>query len=140
MLPEDWVVEDVATNDSLLSGHLLNLHPRDDVQKESIRLTFRRTGEDTLLWPTGVGEGEFIPQGILDISGQPVQRGLLVCPTGEITSIWYQQAEGQTNIKQGDLEFGIIFSATPFHCEAGYSLDGKIQRVGEMIIASLKVL
>jgi hypothetical protein len=119
---------------------LLNLHPRDDVQKENVRLTFRRTGEDTLLCSSGLGEGEFTPQDILDLSGQPVQRRLLVCPTGEITSNWYQQAEDQPNIKLGDLEFGVIFSAKPFHSEAGYSIDGKIQRLGGMIIVSLKVL
>ena len=68
-----------------------------------------------------------------------MQRVLLVCPTGEVTSIWYHQGEGVPNITRGDLEFGFIFSATPSHCEAGYSLSGKVQRVGEMIIASLNV-
>jgi hypothetical protein len=34
---------------------------------------------------------------------------LLVCPTGEITAIWYQNAkEGQPNIDRGDIEFGFI--------------------------------
>ncbi len=37
------------------------------------------------------------------------------------------------------MEFGFIFSAAPVHCQAGASLNGKVQRVGEMIIASLKV-
>jgi hypothetical protein len=50
---------------------------------------------------------------------------------------WYHQGEGQPNIARGDLEFGFIFSAAS-HCEAGYSLGGKAQNVGEMIIASLK--
>ena len=101
-------------------------------------MTFRSLGEDAYLWPTGVGEGQFIPQGTLEVAGQPAQRLLLVCPAGEVTAIWYQ-AEGKPNITLGDLEFGFIFSAVPTHCEAGYSLSGKIQRVGEMIIASLKV-
>ena len=102
-------------------------------------MTFRRVGEETMLWPTGVGEGEFIPQGTLDVAGQPAQRLLLVCPTGEVTSIWYHQSEGVAHIARGDLEFGFIFRATPSHCEAGVSLEGKVQRLGEMVIASLKV-
>lgn len=135
MLPEDWTVEEASSNDQLLSGHLLNLRP--NAGKENIRMTFRRIGEEVLLWPTGVGQGEFISQGTLDIAGQPAQRMLLVCPTAEVTAIWYHQAEGQPNITRGDLEFGFIFSAAS-HCDAGYSLSGKNQLMGEMIIASLK--
>ena len=141
-LPEDWIVEEITTFDPIMNGHTLNLHPREispdlAVAKESIRMTFRRTGEDARLWPTGVGQGEFIPQGALDVAGQPARRVLLVCPSGEVTAIWYHQGEGEPNITRGDLEFGFIFSAGG-HCEAGYSLNGKTQRVGEMIIASLK--
>lgn len=143
-LPEDWVVEETTTFDPLMNDHTLNLHSREiapgqRVDKENIRLTFRRIGEDARLWPTGVGQGEFIPQGTLTVAGQPAQRLLLVCPTGEITAIWYHQAEGQPNITRGDLEFGFIFSAAE-HCEAGYSLSGKSQLLGEMIIASLSLL
>lgn len=138
MLPEDWVVEEVTTADPLMNGHMLNLHPEYATGKENIRMTFRRSGEDVLLWPTGVGQGEFIPQGTLEVAGQPVQRVLLVCPTGEITGIWYHQDEGQPDITRGDMEFGFIFSAAS-HCEAGFSLGGKTQRMGEMIIASLEV-
>jgi len=139
MLPEDWIVEEATTSDPLMNGHMLSLHPKYDVEKERIRMTFRRVGEEAMLWPTGVGEGEFIPQGTLDVTGQPALRVLLVCPTGEVTSIWYHQGEGVPNITRGDLEFGFIFSATSLHCESGYSLSGKVQRVGEMIIASLNV-
>lgn len=139
MLPEDWVVEDVTGADPLMSGHLLTLKPEYESGKESIRMTFRRFGEEFHLWPTGVGHGEFIPQGTLDVAGQPVRRILLVCPSGEVTEIWYHDAgEGQSNIQRGDFEFGFIFSG-PGHCEPGYNLGGKNQRVGEMIIASLKV-
>jgi hypothetical protein len=125
-----------------MNGHTLNLHPKEIapdviVDKQNIRMTFRRVGEDALLWPTGVGQGEFIPQGTLDIAGIPAQRLLLTCPNGDVTSIWYHQADGQPNIARGDMEFGFIYSAGP-HC-AGFSLSGKTQRWGEMIIASLKV-
>ena len=142
LLPEDWVVEDVTTSDPL-QNHVLYLHPRisDPASLASpinIRLTFREAGESILLWPTGVGQGDFIPHGTLDIAGSPAQRMLLVCPTGEITSIWYHHAQEQAELARGGLEFGIIFSASP-HCEPGCSLDGKTQWVGEMIIASLQV-
>jgi putative hemolysin len=132
--PDNWMIEESVTD-----IHLLTIHPLDFPDRESIRLTFRRIGEEALLWPTGVGEGEFIPQGTLDISGQPVNRLLLVCPAGEVTAIWYHQAADQPNIVRGDLEFGIIFSATPYHCQDGFSLVGELQRLGESIIASLAV-
>ena len=99
MLPEDWIVEEVTTSDPLMNGHALNLHPNYVSGKENIRITFRRVGEDVHLWPTGVGQGEFIPQGTLDIAGQPALRMLLICPTGEVTSIWYHQAEGRATIR-----------------------------------------
>lgn len=137
-LPDGWVVEEVTAGDPSMIGHALNLYSAIDSQTKNIRMTFRRVGEDTPLWPTGVGQGEFIPQATLDVAGQPALRVLLVCPTGEITAIWYHQAEGQPNITRGDLEFGFIFS-TFSHCEPGYSLSGEVQLVGEMIITSLKV-
>jgi len=137
MLPDDWVVEDVTTSDQLMSGHHLNLHPTDGT--ENIRMTFRRMGEEFHLWPTGVGQGEFIQQGTLDIAGQPARRVLLVCPTGEVTAIWYHNMEeGQPNITRGDMEFGFIYSVGE-HCQQGQSLGGKVQRWGEMIVASLNV-
>jgi putative hemolysin len=137
-LPDGWVVEEVTAGDPLMIGHALNLYSVVDSQAKNIRMSFRRVGEEIPLWPTGVGHGEFIPQGTLDIGGQPAQRVLLVCPTGEVTAIWYHQAEGQPNITRGDLEFGFIYS-TIGHCEPGYNLSGESQLVGEMIIASLNV-
>lgn len=143
MLPEDWVVEEITTLEPMMSGHILKLHPRETspeehIEKLNLRMTFRLSGEDVLLWPTGVGEGEFLQRKTLDIAGQPALRYLLVCPSGEITAIWYHDAEGQPNITRGNMEFGFIYSAGS-HCEPGLSLDGKIQLVGEMIIASLQV-
>lgn len=138
MLPEDWVVEEIAADDPLLGGHLLNVHPQAADDQANIRLTFRRVGEETLLWPTGVGEGDFVPQGTLEIAGEPAQRALLVCPSGEVTAIWYHQSEGQPTITRGDLEFGIIYSDGE-HCAPGSNLSGEDQLVGEMIIASLKL-
>jgi putative hemolysin len=142
MLPEDWAVDETTTFDPLMNGHTLMLHsqPTTGVNDLNIRMTFRRVGEDVLLWPTGVGAGQFIQQGTLDVAGQPARRILFVCPTGQVNEIWYHNAEeSQPNITRGDMEFGFILSLTGFYCEEGHSLGGKIQRVGEMIIASLKV-
>jgi len=135
MLPEDWKVEEITTSDPLMNGHLLNLY----TEGLNIRMTFRHIGEDVLLWPTGVGAGEFIEQGTLNIASQPAQRSYFVCPNGEINSIWYHGEAGTPNIQRGDFEFGFIFSLAGFYCEEGHSLDTKSQHVGEMIIASLKV-
>jgi hypothetical protein len=138
MLPEDWVVEEITTFDPLMSGHSLSLHPNYD-DKQNIRMAFHRVGEDVRLWPTGVGQGEFIEQGTLDITGQPARRLLLVCPGGDVTAIWYHGSEeAQPNIMRGDMEFGFIYSIGS-HCDPGLSIGGKTQRWGEMIIASLKV-
>jgi putative hemolysin len=139
MLPEDWIVEEAPTSDLLLSGHMLNLRPRDEVDSAAIRMTFRRLGEDTLLWPTGVGQGEFVTGGTLDVAGAPARRLYLVCPTGQVTSIWYHGGENEANIIRGEVEFGFIFGLTGDHCPEDASLGGKVQRVGEMIIASLEL-
>jgi hypothetical protein len=135
MLPEDWKVEEITTSDPLMNGHMLNLY----TEGLNIRMTFRRLGEEVLLWPTGVGAGEFISQGILDVASQPARRIYFVCPTGQVNSIWYHGGENEPNIQRGELEFGFIFSLTYFYCEEGHSLDGKSQHVGEMIIASLTI-
>jgi putative hemolysin len=137
-LPDGWAAEEADASDPLLVGHELNIYNVLAAQSNTIRLTFRRAGEDTLLWPTGVGEGEFVQQGTLEIAGQPANRMLLVCPSGKVTAIWYQQGKGQPNISLGSLEFGIIFS-TVGHCEPASNLSGEAQLVGEMIIASINI-
>ena len=121
-----------------MNGHLINLHPQDASALLNIRMTFRCMGDDFLIWPTGVGQGEFVQHGTLEITGEDARRELLVCPTGEIDSIWYQGVD-EPNIHRGDMEFGFIFGDTQGHCSEGFSLGGKNQRVGEMIIASLQV-
>jgi hypothetical protein len=37
------------------------------------------------------------------------------------------------------MEFAFIYSYSGVYCQEGYSLTGKVQLVGEMIIASLNV-
>jgi putative hemolysin len=140
MLPEDWVVDETTTFDPVMNDHVLIFHLRQapDVHPE-IRMSFRSVGEDAMLWPTGVGQGEFIAGGTLDVAGAPVTRTYLVCPAGQINSIWYQGGENQPNIQRGNMEFGFIYSYSGTYCSGENSLTGKVQLVGEMIIASLQV-
>jgi putative hemolysin len=138
LVPEDWIIEGEWGSDPL-SGHLINIHPRADIDGRNIRVTFRLKGEDILLWPTGVGQGEFLPDGTLDIASEPALRYRLVCPSGETTSIWYHQSQDTAAVTRGDLEFGFLYSASPHHCESGQSLEGKNQLIGEMIISSLSL-
>jgi hypothetical protein len=137
-LPDVWTVDEDTSDDPLLAGHVINLYSLANPEKANIRITFRQIGDETPLWPTGVGDGEFIPQGTLDIAGQPSQRVLLVCPGGEVTEIWYHDNVDQPVLTRGDLEFGIIFS-TIGHCEPGSSLVGETQLTGETIISSLQL-
>jgi len=138
-LPEDWVVDETTVGDPLMNGHMLMLHPQITTGADlNIRMTFQRKGEGVPLWPTGVGAGEFVPQGTLDIVGQPARRVLFVCPTGQVNEIWYHDAgELDSNIQRGNMELGFILAYTGVYCQEGYSLSGKLQWLGEMIIASL---
>jgi len=140
-LPSDWVIDETTTGDPLMNGHMLMLQPAQPAEVDlQIRMTFRRSGEDVPLWPTGVGSGEFIQQGTLDVGGQPARRVLFVCSSGQVNNIWYHgQADNTPNIQRGDMEFGFILGYHGAYCQEGYSLGGKLQYVGEMIIASLSV-
>ena len=138
LLPSDWAVVETTTGDPLMNGHLLNLRPHNTGENLDIRMSFRRIGENVLLWPTGVGAGEFIFNGILNIGHKPARRMLFICPTGQINSVWYQD-ENEVNIQLDGLEFGFIFGYSGVYCQDGYSLGGKDLRVGEMIISSLQV-
>ena len=86
-LPPDWVAEP-ADSDNILSGHLINFHSAQG-DPTNLRMTFRQIDQDTLLWPTGVGQGDFVPQGGLEIAGMSALRVALVCPDGSVTSLWY---------------------------------------------------
>ncbi len=137
LLPPDWVVDETAAGDPLLKDHLLNLHPQDQDRNTNLRITFRQADEtEVLLWPTGVGSGEFVPQGTLEVAGGRARVVFFVCPTGEVQSIWFEGDEN-ANLRCGDLEFGFIFSLMNVYCQADNSLDEEAQRIAEMIVASL---
>jgi putative hemolysin len=141
LLPDDWAVDETTVGDPLMNGHTLMLQPDQPAAVDlQIRMTFRRSGEDVPLWPTGVGSGSFVPQGTLDVAGQAARRVLFVCSTGQINDIWYQGAvETSPNIQINNMEFGFILGYHGAYCQDGYSLGGKVEYVGEMIIASLRV-
>jgi len=143
MLPEDWVVDETTGSDPLMNGHMLRLHPRlqaEGAEGLHIRMTFRPAGDETPLWPTGVGAGQFVEQGTLDVAGEPARRVYFVCPAGQVNEIWYHgSADTSPNLQRGDMEFGLISTLTGSYCEEGHSLGGKLQHLGEMIIASLRV-
>lgn len=139
LLPEDWVVEETSTSDPLMSGHFLRLHTREQAgELMNIRVSVRRLREETLLWPTGVGEGEFVPLGTLDVDGQRVRRIGFQCPTGAVSAIRYHGPEETGgNIQSGDLEFGFIASLGDETCQQSVSMEGKTARLADMIVASL---
>jgi putative hemolysin len=138
-LPPDWVVDESSGEEAILEGHLLNIHPRDSSSNLNLRVTFRKPDQaDILLWPTGVGSGEFVQQGTLQAAGENARRVQFVCPGGQVNSLWYQ-GEEQASIQSGGLEFGLIYGFTGVHCQEGYSLGGKDERVGDLIVASLSV-
>jgi hypothetical protein len=122
-----------------MSGHFLLLHPRVESDSNlNIRMSVRRLGEETLLWPTGVGEGEFVPLGTLEVAGQLARRIGFQCPAGAISAVWYQGPEETgSNIQVGDLEFGFIASYAGKTCDETISLEGKISRISDLIVASL---
>lgn len=137
-LPGDWVVDETTTGDALMDGHSLKIHPQDTNTHLLIRMTYRELGEDYYIWPTGVGSGEFLDGGLLDIAGELAQRRYFVCPTGEVNSIWYMGTD-TPNLQRGNLEIGFIYSYWEIYCNENYSLGGKEQHIGELIIASLQV-
>jgi len=67
-----------------------------------------------------------------------VQRLLFTCPSSEVNSINFK-GQGTANIQPGGLEFGFVFKYTAIYCQQGYSLEDKIQSLGEKIISSLKI-
>ncbi len=81
--PSDWVVEPDANPVSTLYGHALFVRPADETTKTSLRVVFRRNGAELLLWPTGVGEGEFVQRDIIPFGDGMLKRDVLVCDGGD---------------------------------------------------------
>lgn len=139
MLPEDWAADELYSSDPIMSGHFVRLHPRmESDSMMNIRLSVRRAGEETLLWPTGVGEGDFVPLGTLDVAGKLARRIGFQCPAGAVNAVWYHGPEETGgNIQAGDLEFSFIASLVGESCQQAASLEGKTATLADMIVASL---
>jgi putative hemolysin len=71
MLPDGWIVNEVTSNDPLMNGHALNLGGQVAQVGRNIRMTFRARRCSSVA--TGVGQGEFLQQGTLDVAGQPAR-------------------------------------------------------------------
>lgn len=137
-LPADWVVNEITTGQTARDGYTLQIQPQDAGSHLLIRMTFREKGGESYIWPTGVGAGEFLKGNTLEIAGGPAQRNYFVCPTGQVNSIWYMGLD-TPHLQRENLEFGFIYTFFERYCEEGYSLGGKQQHIGELIIASLTV-
>lgn len=135
-LPADWVINEISQ--AAMDGHTLEIQPRDDGSHLLLRMTFREVGETSFIWPTGVGAGEFLEGEMLEIAGEPAKRNYFVCPTGQVNSIWYMGTD-TPHLQTGPLEYGFLYTYSEKYCEEGYSLGGKEQHIGELIIASLEV-
>ena len=134
--PPDWVVEPDANPISTLYGHALFVRPADESARVSLRVVFRRAGEDILLWPTGVGEGEFVERDSVPFLGGTLKRVALVCD-GRDQSVWYKSVMGDQQ-PRGDLEFSFIL-AYRGACSDGYSLPEQVQAIGNMIVTSFEI-
>jgi hypothetical protein len=137
-VPMDWVIDETSSGDTLMDSLALKIHPKDDSSHLLLRMTFRNDGEETYLWPTGVGAGEFLDGGTLEIAGELATRKYFVCPNGEVNSVWYMGMD-TPHLQRGNLELGFLYSYSGVYCEEGYSLVGKDLYIGELIIASLQV-
>jgi hypothetical protein len=133
--PPDWVVEPDANPISTLYGHALFVRPAGESARVSLRVVFRRAGEDILLWPTGTGEGEFVERSSVQFIDGTLKRVVLVCE-GRDQSVWYKSATGDQN-QRGGLEFSFIL-AYRGACSDGYRLPEQVQALGDMMVTSFE--
>jgi len=134
--PPAWVVEPDADPTSTLYGYALFVRPADESVPVNLRVVFRRIGEEILLWPTGVGEGEFNARDSIQFIGGALRRVVLVCDARD-QSVWYESVTGDQN-RRGDLEFSFIL-AHRGACADGYSLPEQVQVIGNMIVTSFEL-
>jgi hypothetical protein len=135
LYPPDWVVVPDNNPVSTLYGHALFVRPADEAAQVHVRIVFRRVGEDVLLWPTGVGEGEFIERDSLPFMGGWLQRVALVCQAHDMM-VWYLSAGGGV-IQRGDTEFSFILAHLG-SCADGAGLSPGDQAIANMVVASFE--
>lgn len=133
--PPDWSLEEVQEADNTMSGHLIKLNTTAGEGKNiEMLIGFKRVGEDQIIWPTGVGEGEFIPRGTVLFVGQEVMRNVLVCQNQDM-NVFYQQDGG---IKRDDLEFSLILRYVG-NCLDQYSIPAEIQAIADQVAKSFEL-
>jgi hypothetical protein len=134
--PPDWVVAPDDNPLSTLYGHALFVQPAGDAAPVRLRIVFRRVGDDLLLWPTGVGNGEFVERDQLAFGDGWLKRVALVCD-GRDQAVWYRSA-GDGVIRRGDLELSFILARTSA-CGDGGRLSPEIQAIANGIVTSFTV-
>ena len=133
--PPEWALEEVQEADNTMSGHLIRLNIQTgEAQTMEMLIGFKRIGEDQLIWPTGVGEGEFVPRGTVLFIGQELKRNVLVCQDQDM-NVFYQQEGG---IRRGDLEFSLILDYIG-SCRDQYSMPADIQAMADKVVISFQL-
>jgi putative hemolysin len=134
--PPDWELEEVQGPDNTMAGHQVKLHIRPEANREiEMIISFKRVGEEQLIWPTGVGNGEFFDKGLAWLMAESVTRHVLVCD-GRDMSVYYQQEGG---VRRGDLEFAIILAYTG-NCTDGYAIPVVIEDLADAVVATFVLL
>ena len=132
--PPGWVVEPDVNPVSTLYEHALFVHPAGEAKPLALRVVFRAAGDELLLWPTGVGEGEFVARGTTPFGAGRLARQVLVCQ-GRDQAVWYRGAAGAAPL--GDLEFSFILAVNGA-CADGLSLTEPEQAIGDLLVASFQ--
>lgn len=133
--PPEWVVVPDDNPVSTLYGHALFVQPADEAAQVHLRVVFRHTGEDTLLWPTGVGDGEFVERDSITSLVGELRRRVLVCE-GHDMAVWYRSME-DADIQGGGMEFSFMLAYLG-SCADGSGLAPEDQVIANMIVASVE--
>ncbi len=134
--PPDWALEEIQGPDNTMAGHQVKLHIRPEANREiEMIISFKQVGEDQLIWPTGVGDGEFFDKGLAWLMAEPVNRNTLVCD-GRDMGVYYQQEGG---VQRGDLEFAIILGYVG-SCADGYVIPVEVQTLADAVLATFALL
>lgn len=135
LYPPEWTLEEVQEADNTMSGHQVKLTAKtEDSKPIRMIISFKKTGEDQMIWPTGVGEGEFVPRGTVLFIGEDVNRNVLVCQNQDM-KVFYEQEGG---VKRDDLEFSLILDFDG-GCRDQFSIPADIQALADQIVKTFEL-